>query len=58
MYPGHHALNTPDKAAAIHARTGEVLSAALSAALRSVLLYRSLVDTIGEVADARRDSRN
>jgi long-chain acyl-CoA synthetase len=26
MYPGLHAQNTPDKAAAIHARTGEVLS--------------------------------
>ncbi len=26
MYPGLHAKNTPDKAAAIHARTGEVLT--------------------------------
>ena len=26
MYPGHHAKTCPDKAAAIHARTGEVLS--------------------------------
>ncbi len=26
MYPGHHAAATPDKAAAIHARTGEVLT--------------------------------
>ena len=26
MYPGLHAQNTPDKAAAIHARTGEVLT--------------------------------
>ncbi|MDX1650200.1 MAG: GAF domain-containing protein, partial [Myxococcota bacterium] len=35
-------------------RTGEVLSAALSAAVRNVLLYRSLVQSIEEVADARR----
>jgi len=34
---------------------GEVLSAALSAAVRNVLLYRSLVETIEEVADARRE---
>ena len=26
MYPGLHAQNTPDKAAAIHAGTGEVLT--------------------------------
>ncbi len=26
MYPGHHAKTCPDKAAAIHARTGEVLT--------------------------------
>jgi len=26
MYPGHHAQSTPDKAAVIHARTGEVLT--------------------------------
>jgi len=29
MYPGFHAQNTPDRAAAIHARTGEVLSYAV-----------------------------
>jgi DNA-binding response OmpR family regulator len=34
---------------------GEVLVAALSAAVRNVLLYRSLVDTIEEVARARRE---
>jgi DNA-binding response OmpR family regulator len=34
---------------------GEVLAAALSAAVRNVLLYRSLVDTIEEVARARRE---
>jgi len=38
------------------ARTGEVLAAALSAAVRNALLYRSLVDTIEELADARRES--
>jgi len=39
------------------ARTGEVLAAALSAAGRNVLLYRSLVDSIAEVAEARRVAR-
>lgn len=38
------------------ARTGEVLSAALSAAVRNVLLYRSLVESIEEVAKVRRES--
>jgi len=37
-------------------RTGEVLSAALSAAVRNVLLYRSLVESIEEVAKVRRES--
>ena len=37
-------------------RTAEVLGAALSAAVRNVLLYRSLVDSIEEVARARKDS--
>jgi CheY-like chemotaxis protein len=36
---------------------GELLSAALSAAVRNVLLYRSLVQTIEEVAAARRDGK-
>jgi hypothetical protein len=36
---------------------GEVLVAALSAAVRNVLLYRSLVDTIDEVARARREGQ-
>jgi DNA-binding response OmpR family regulator len=36
---------------------GELLSAALSAAVRNVLLYRSLVQTIEEVAEARRAAR-
>ncbi len=35
---------------------GELLAAALSAAVRNVLLYRSLVDTIEEVAQARREA--
>ena len=35
----------------------EVLSAALSAAVRNVLLYRSLVESIEEVAEARRQAR-
>lgn len=35
-------------------RTGELLSAALSAAVRNALLYRSLVQSIEEVAEARR----
>jgi sigma-B regulation protein RsbU (phosphoserine phosphatase) len=39
------------------ARTGEMIAAALSAAVRSVLLYRSLVATIEEVALARRDAQ-
>jgi DNA-binding response OmpR family regulator len=39
------------------ARTGELLATALSAAVRNVLLYRSLVESIEEVADARRQAR-
>ena len=34
-----------------------VLAAALSAAVRNVLLYRSLVESIDEVAAARRDAQ-
>lgn len=44
----------PDRASA---RAGEVLAAALSAAVRNVLLYRSLLETIEEVANARRESQ-
>ncbi len=36
------------------ARTGEVLAAALSAAVRNLLLYRSLIESIEEVAEAHR----
>ena len=39
-------------------RTAEVLAAAFSAAVRNVLLYRSLLQSIEEVADARRQSRS
>jgi FixJ family two-component response regulator/GAF domain-containing protein len=39
-------------------RTGEALAAALSAAVRNVLLYRSLVESIEEVAEARRTARS
>jgi DNA-binding response OmpR family regulator len=37
-------------------RTAEVLGAALSAAVRNVLLYRSLVESIEEVAQARKEA--
>ncbi len=37
------------------AHQGELLTAVLSAAVRNVLLYRSLLETIDEVADARRE---
>jgi len=39
------------------ARTAEVLAAAVSAAVRNVLLYRSLLDSIDEVARVRRATR-
>jgi DNA-binding NarL/FixJ family response regulator len=39
------------------AETGEMLSAVLSAAVRNVLLYRSLIDSIDDVAEARREAR-
>jgi GAF domain-containing protein len=38
-------------------RTGEVLSAVLSAAVRNVLLYRNLLQSIEELASARREAR-
>jgi DNA-binding response OmpR family regulator/putative methionine-R-sulfoxide reductase with GAF domain len=46
----------PEAGEAPSARTGEVLCAALSAAVRNVLLYRSLVESIEEVAKVRRES--
>ena len=45
----------PAEGASASARTGEVLSAALSAAVRNVLLYRSLLESIDEVAKARQN---
>jgi CheY-like chemotaxis protein len=39
-------------------RTAEVLAAAFSAALRNVLLYRSLLKSIEELAQARRAARS
>jgi DNA-binding response OmpR family regulator len=39
-------------------RTGEVLGAALSAAVRAALLYRNLVESIEEVARVRREARS
>jgi CheY-like chemotaxis protein len=47
----------PREGAPASARTGELLGAAFSAAVRSALLYRSLVESIDEVAEARRASR-
>jgi len=38
------------------ARTGEVLVAALSAVVRNVFLYRSLLEAVDDVARARRES--
>lgn len=38
-------------------RTAEVLSAAFSAAVRNVLLYRNLLQSIEELATARREAR-
>jgi CheY-like chemotaxis protein len=42
---------------ALPARTGELLATALSAAVRNVLLYRSLVESIEEVAQVRREAQ-
>jgi len=39
-------------------RTAEVLGAAFSAAVRNVLLYRSLLQSIEEVAEARKNARS
>jgi len=47
----------PQGGAAASARTGEVLSAALSAAVRNVFLYRSLLESIEDLAEARREAR-
>jgi DNA-binding response OmpR family regulator len=47
----------PQPGGAVSARTGEVLAAALSAAVRNVFLYRSLLESIEDLAEARRESR-
>jgi GAF domain-containing protein len=46
----------PKEAAAASARTGEILAASLSAAVRNLLLYRSLLESIEDLARARRDA--
>lgn len=43
--------------ASVSSRTGEIAGAALSAAVRNVLLYRNLVSSIEEIAAARRAAR-
>jgi hypothetical protein len=40
------------------AATAEVVSAVISAAVRNVFLYRSLLESIDEVARVRRDQRS
>jgi hypothetical protein len=47
----------PQGGAAASARTGEVLSAVFSAAVRNVFLYRSLLESIEDLAEARREAR-
>jgi GAF domain-containing protein len=47
----------PHAGSGASAATGEVLSAALSAAVRNVLLYRGLLESIDDVAEARREAR-
>jgi DNA-binding response OmpR family regulator len=46
-FPREEALASP--------RSGEILAAALSAAIRNVLLYRSLLESIDEVAKVRQE---
>jgi len=45
----------PRAGASASARSGEVVSAALSAAIRNVLLYRSLLESIDELAKVRQE---
>jgi DNA-binding response OmpR family regulator len=47
----------PRDGAPASARAGEILGAAVSAAVRNALLYRSLLESIDEVAEARRAAR-
>ncbi len=46
----------PKEPAAASERTGEILAAALSAVVRNVLLYRSLLESIEDLARARREA--
>jgi len=46
----------PSEDRPVPVRTAEVLASALSAAIRNVLLYRSLLESIEDVARARRES--
>jgi hypothetical protein len=46
----------PKEPAAASARTGEMLAAGLSAVVRNLLLYRSLLEAIEDLARARRDA--
>lgn len=48
----------PRESAEASARSAEVIAAALSAAVRNALLYRSLLESIDEVAEARRTARS
>lgn len=47
----------PPAGTPVSARTGEVLAAVLSAAVRNVFLYRSLLESIEDLAEARREAR-
>jgi len=46
----------PSESVGASARLGELLAAPLSAATRNVLLYRSLLESVEDVARARRDA--
>lgn len=47
----------PKQGVSASARTGEILTAAISAAVRNVLMYRSLLESVDEVASARRNAK-
>jgi len=48
----------PQQGVSASARTGEILTAAISAAVRNVLMYRSLLESVDEVAKARRQAQH
>ncbi len=48
----------PEQGVSASARTGEILTAAISAAIRNVLMYRSLLESVDEVARARREAQH